>query len=290
MPTAKSGDLTTSEAGSAVSSMFLKPFSTMFGKKKAASEAGYNTNTSSLSVKITEKKLPPVGKRVQRPPMPSKKSVERKVTRDLDTIGGYNRKVDDKKHTPASPGMNSKFSIPPPRHVPSTPGAGSQAPSEFYSVAASSVDSNGVASSTFDADAHERALRRNQQNAAALGASYGDMSIYYEDDESGVTSAAPRSVAPSQATVQKSVDRVGYDVFAPSGPLGMVVDSIDSGCIVHSLKKNSPMQDLINPGDLIVALDDFDVRKMDAASLTKLMAKKSQQKERKFTLIPADQL
>jgi hypothetical protein len=77
--------------------------------------------------------------------------------------------------------------------------------------------------------------------------------------------------------------------FAPPGPIGIVVDTIDKGCIVHSLKKTSPMQGLINPGDLIVALDDFDVREMDAASLTKLMAKKSQQKERKFTLIPAEE-
>jgi C-terminal processing protease CtpA/Prc len=76
-----------------------------------------------------------------------------------------------------------------------------------------------------------------------------------------------------------------YDVFAPPGPIGIVVDTTQAGPIVHSLKKSSPMQGLINPGDLILALDDNDVRRMDAATLTKLMAKKSRQSERKFTLM-----
>ena len=142
-------------------------------------------------------------------------------------------------------------------------------------MAEDSYYSNGVASSTFDPVARERAIQRTQNNTAPLGATLNDMPVYYEEDESAVESVAPSEANPA-----------GYDVFAPPGPIGIVVDSTKKGCIVHSLKKTSPMQGLINPGDLIVALDDFDVRKMDAASLTKLMAKKSQQKERKFTLVP----
>ena len=46
------------------------------------------------------------------------------------------------------------------------------------------------------------------------------------------------------------------------------------------------MQGLMNRGDVIIGLDNFDVRNMSAASLTKLMAKKSEQAERKFTLVP----
>lgn len=76
-----------------------------------------------------------------------------------------------------------------------------------------------------------------------------------------------------------------YDVFAPSGPIGIVVDTSKNGPAVHSLKSTSPMLGLINPGDLIIALDDEDTRKMTAASLTRLMAKKSRQKERKITLL-----
>jgi hypothetical protein len=212
--------------------------------------------------------------------MPGKKTTEDK-RKGLDTIGGGGGSgsgSNEDRYAPSTPGKNSTFSIPPPRRVPSTPG--SEAPSEFRSMAGSSVFSNGVASSTFDPGARERALQRTQRNTAALGATFNDMPVFYEEDESVVN-----SVAPSEPTARS----VGYDVLAPPGPLGMVVDTVEKGCVVHSLKKTSPMQGLINPGDLIVALDDLDVRKMDAASLTKLMAKKSQQKERKFTLIPADQ-
>jgi hypothetical protein len=81
-----------------------------------------------------------------------------------------------------------------------------------------------------------------------------------------------------------------YDVFAPPGPIGIVVDTTKDGPAVHSLKRTSPMLGLINPGDLIVALDDVDARGMTAATLTQLMAKKSTQKERKITLLTVDNL
>jgi len=81
-----------------------------------------------------------------------------------------------------------------------------------------------------------------------------------------------------------------YDVFAPPGPIGIVVDTSKFGPSVHSLKSTSPMLGLINPGDLIVALDGEDTRTMTAASLTRLMAKKSRQKERKITLVTPDGL
>lgn len=79
-----------------------------------------------------------------------------------------------------------------------------------------------------------------------------------------------------------------YDVFAPSGPIGIVVDTSKDGPAVHSLKSTSPLLGLISPGDLIIALDDEDTRDMTAASLTRLMAKKSRQKERKITLLAPD--
>jgi C-terminal processing protease CtpA/Prc len=143
----------------------------------------------------------------------------------------------------------------------------------------STANSNAVASSTFDPAAHQRALQKMHKADAALGASQNDdMPIYYEDDDKASSIA---SYMPSGGA---------YDVFAPPGAIGIVVDTTKKGCIVHSLKKTSPMQGLINPGDLIVALDDFDVRRMSAASLTKLMAKKSKQPERKFTLEPTGEI
>lgn len=81
-----------------------------------------------------------------------------------------------------------------------------------------------------------------------------------------------------------------YDVFAPPGPIGIVVDTTKDGPAVHSLKRTSPMLGLINAGDLIIALDDVDTRGMTAATLTQLMARKATQKERKITLLSIDNL
>lgn len=90
-------------------------------------------------------------------------------------------------------------------------------------------------------------------------------------------------------TFQEALQREGlYDVFAPSGALGIVVDTTKDGPAVHSLKQTSPMLGLINPGDLIVGLDQQDTRSMTAATLTRLMASKSNQKERKITLLASD--
>jgi len=76
-----------------------------------------------------------------------------------------------------------------------------------------------------------------------------------------------------------------YDCIAPPGPLGIIVDSTSAGPMVHSMKPSSQLIDLIRPGDLIVGLDDIDTRGMTAPTLTRLMAKKSQQPQRKITLL-----
>jgi hypothetical protein len=93
---------------------------------------------------------------------------------------------------------------------------------------------------------------------------------------------------PKQMSYDSMTNRAGlYDVFAPPGAIGIVVDTTKFGPAVHALKRNSPMLGLINPGDLIVGLDDEDARGMTAATLTRLMASKSNQKERKITLLTA---
>lgn len=128
------------------------------------------------------------------------------------------------------------------------------------------------------------------------------VSSYYgtnRETRSGTLGARPlvrdttirrQSVRSNPSFDSSVVPRAGlYDVFAPSGPIGIIVDTTKDGPAVHSLKATSPMRGLINPGDLIVALDDKDTRGMTAATLTRLMAKKAHQKERKITLLATDQ-
>jgi len=77
----------------------------------------------------------------------------------------------------------------------------------------------------------------------------------------------------------------GYDVetvYAPPGKLGVVVDSSNNGPCVHCVRDNSPLLNIIRVGDKILSIDDIDCRSMSAGAVTKLMAKKSTQKERKL--------
>lgn len=240
---------TASEVGSTVSSVLLKPFNGFFGKKRPASQVGSEGE----------------GK-------PQKSDSRRS---DLSTI---NVSDDDRRvsHTTRRNSPISATGMPSP--------SGSRAHSELKSTVGSSVFSTNVASSTFDPVSRDLALQHLYQNPASLGARrINDMPIYYEEEEDSV---AQSSVARTSSVGPTSGVGAAYDVFAPPGPLGLVVDRKETGCIVHSLKKTSCMRGLINPGDLIFALDDFDVRNLDASSLTKLMAKKSKQKARKFTFLP----
>ncbi|EJK77966.1 hypothetical protein THAOC_00161, partial [Thalassiosira oceanica] len=74
-----------------------------------------------------------------------------------------------------------------------------------------------------------------------------------------------------------------YDIYAPAGPLGIIIDTTPEGPMIHSLKPTSHLLGKVSPGDLIVGLDNVDTRNMTAATFTRLMAKRSQG-ERKISL------
>eukprot|EP00587_Corethron_hystrix_P012089 CAMPEP_0113320146 /NCGR_PEP_ID=MMETSP0010_2-20120614/14063_1 /TAXON_ID=216773 ORGANISM="Corethron hystrix, Strain 308" /NCGR_SAMPLE_ID=MMETSP0010_2 /ASSEMBLY_ACC=CAM_ASM_000155 /LENGTH=115 /DNA_ID=CAMNT_0000177853 /DNA_START=351 /DNA_END=698 /DNA_ORIENTATION=+ /assembly_acc=CAM_ASM_000155 len=76
-----------------------------------------------------------------------------------------------------------------------------------------------------------------------------------------------------------------YDVYAPPGDLGIVIDTTADGHVMHSMKTNSPLINLIHIGDVVFAIDDMDTRSITAATLTRLIAGKAQQLQRKITLL-----
>lgn len=75
-----------------------------------------------------------------------------------------------------------------------------------------------------------------------------------------------------------------FDIFAPPGPLGIIIDTTPEGPMIHSLKPTSQLAGMVSPGDLIVGLDGVDTRNMTAATFTRLMAKRSHG-ERQMTLL-----
>ncbi|GMI25117.1 hypothetical protein TeGR_g14494 [Tetraparma gracilis] len=71
-------------------------------------------------------------------------------------------------------------------------------------------------------------------------------------------------------------------VFAPPGKLGVVVDSANDGPTVHSIRDSSPLLGIVSVGDKILSIDEIDCRAMSAGAVTKLMARKASQQERKI--------
>ena len=92
--------------------------------------------------------------------------------------------------------------------------------------------------------------------------------------------SSPVSIAQKRSYHKEKL----FDVYAPPGPLGIIIDTTPEGPMIHSLKPSSQLLGLVNPGDLIVGLDGVDTRNMTAATFTRLMAKRSQG-ERKITLL-----
>ena len=88
----------------------------------------------------------------------------------------------------------------------------------------------------------------------------------------------PKSTDTGSTRVRKDI------IIAPEGKLGIIIDTCNMGPIVHSVKANSPLEGLIQEGDLVVGVDDEDTREWSAHYLTKLVAKKSNC-ERKITVL-----
>jgi len=63
---------------------------------------------------------------------------------------------------------------------------------------------------------------------------------------------------------------VGWDVsillLTPPGPLGVVIETTVDGSVIHSMKTNSPLINLVHIGDVVVSIDDIDTRSMTAAT------------------------
>ncbi|KAL7472439.1 hypothetical protein ACHAXS_012831 [Conticribra weissflogii] len=67
---------------------------------------------------------------------------------------------------------------------------------------------------------------------------------------------------------------VRQHVYAPPGKVGVAIDVINGQPVVHKVKKGSPLEGLLKPMDIVVAIDDVDTTCMSAADVTHLMVKR----------------
>jgi C-terminal processing protease CtpA/Prc len=104
----------------------------------------------------------------------------------------------------------------------------------------------------------------------------GGQSVYTEDEQSF------ENHMRSKYTNEK---KEYFDIYAPGGKLGVVIDTPNSGApIVHNIKDSCPIADQLKVGDALIMVDDEDVRSMTAVKVSKLISQKSNNPTRKFTI------
>ncbi|KAL7542170.1 hypothetical protein ACHAXR_011575 [Thalassiosira sp. AJA248-18] len=76
-------------------------------------------------------------------------------------------------------------------------------------------------------------------------------------------------------------------VFAPPGKIGVAIDVVNGQPVVHKVRNNSPLQNMLRANDIIVAIDDEDASCLSAADVTSLMVKRMD-RVRKITFVRRD--
>ena len=82
-----------------------------------------------------------------------------------------------------------------------------------------------------------------------------------------------------------------YEVRAPPGPLGIIVDNSPSGLgtVIAVVKSTSPLKHMVNVGDKIVMVDDVDTSKKSAVALGQWIMKKPYTEEQVLILMAKEE-
>jgi hypothetical protein len=126
-------------------------------------------------------------------------------------------------------------------------------------------------------------LQEESESMEEAGSAYQEaptnedsMSYAYSLDAGNVTEAGASGAAAAAATAAATGKKT-KTVTAPAGKLGIVIDTTLEGPVVHKINPGSPLDGLLTPGDLIIAINDTDTRAMSAANITSLMVKTANQ-------------
>ncbi len=63
-------------------------------------------------------------------------------------------------------------------------------------------------------------------------------------------------------------------IYAPPGKVGVAIDVINGQPTVHKIRNGSPLEGLLQHGDIILSIDDVETSNMSAADVTHLMVKR----------------
>lgn len=67
-----------------------------------------------------------------------------------------------------------------------------------------------------------------------------------------------------------------FEVDAPNGKLGMVIDTPSGGApVVHAIKDSSVLADRVTVGDRLISVDDEDTTALTAMQVSKMISKKA---------------
>eukprot|EP00594_Rhizosolenia_setigera_P018476 CAMPEP_0178977952 /NCGR_PEP_ID=MMETSP0789-20121207/24833_1 /TAXON_ID=3005 /ORGANISM="Rhizosolenia setigera, Strain CCMP 1694" /LENGTH=702 /DNA_ID=CAMNT_0020667525 /DNA_START=375 /DNA_END=2482 /DNA_ORIENTATION=- len=89
----------------------------------------------------------------------------------------------------------------------------------------------------------------------------------------------------SSSSFQDLDGRQFYEVSAPPGLLGLVIDSSLEGPCVYNVKEDSPLLGLVEEDDVIVSIDGIDTREMSATVFTEYLLAKKDEPERLITIL-----
>jgi hypothetical protein len=122
--------------------------------------------------------------------------------------------------------------------------------------------------------------RQSAGDVAAVAAARAALGASFDSDAGGGAGGA--GGFREDSNVKEEI----IEVDAPSGKLGVVIDTPDDGApVVHAVKDNSVIADQICVGDKLIAVDDEDVRSMTAIKVSKLISRKSANPSRKLTIV-----
>jgi len=122
-------------------------------------------------------------------------------------------------------------------------------------------------------------FNNNHEMQSNKDLSLRDESVSFENKSTSRPSPLDKLNTPNEKEYQH--------VFAPPGKVGVAIDVVNGNPTVHKIKRGSPLEGLLKPKDLVIAIDDVDTTSMSAADVTHLMVKRMNYR-RKITFVRKD--